>query len=156
MLVYAVMLMQRTFSVSCLFLHSNYHQPLTQPVTRLGNLAPTRDLNYVADTVAGFIRMAECPAAIGQVINVGSGQEISVGNLAQIIMELVGKVKPIAADKQRIRPSDSEVERLCADNRRAKAVLDWQSRYSLKSGLEQTIAWVEEHLGQFRTGMYTV
>jgi dTDP-glucose 4,6-dehydratase len=71
-------------------------------------------------------------------------------------MELVGKVKPIAADKQRIRPSDSEVERLCADNRRAKAVLDWQSRYSLKSGLEQTIAWVEEHLGQFRTGMYTV
>jgi dTDP-glucose 4,6-dehydratase len=131
-------------------------QVLTQPVIRLGNLAPTRDLNYVADTVAGFIRMAECPAAIGQVINVGSGQEISVGDLAQLIMELVGKVKPIDSDQQRIRPTDSEVERLCADNRRARAVLDWQPQYSLKSGLAQTIAWVEEHLGQFRTGVYSV
>jgi nucleoside-diphosphate-sugar epimerase len=131
-------------------------QALTQPVIRLGNLAPTRDLNYVADTVAGFISMAECPAAIGQVINVGSGHEISIGDLAQMIMELIGKVKPIDSDEQRVRPTDSEVERLCADNRRAKAVLGWQPQCSLQSGLEQTIAWVEEHLAQFRTGVYTV
>jgi NAD dependent epimerase/dehydratase len=131
-------------------------QALTQPVIRLGNLAPTRDLNYVADTVAGFISMAECPAAIGQVINVGSGHEISIGDLAQMIMELIGKVKPIDSDEQRVRPTDSEVERLCADNRRAKAVLDWQPQCSLRDGLEQTIVWVQEHLAQFRPGAYTV
>ena len=131
-------------------------QALTQPTIRLGNLAPTRDLNYVADTVAGFIRMAECPPAIGQVINVGTGQEISIGELAQTIMQLLGKEKPIDCDTQRVRPKDSEVERLCADNSKARTVLDWHPEHSLKSGLAQTIAWVEEHLLQYRTGVYTV
>ena len=131
-------------------------QALTQPTIRLGNLAPTRDLNYVADTVAGFIRMAECPPAIGQAINVGTGQEISIGELAQTIMQLLGKEKPIDCDTQRIRPKDSEVERLCANNSKARTVLDWRPEHSLKSGLAQTIAWVEEHLLQYRTGVYTV
>ena len=121
-------------------------QALTQPTIRLGNLAPTRDLNYVADTVAGFIRMAECPPAIGQAINVGTGQEISIGELVQTIMQLLGKEKPIDCDTQRVRPKDSEVERLCADNSKARTVLDWHPEHSLKSGLAQTIAWVEEHL----------
>jgi dTDP-glucose 4,6-dehydratase len=131
-------------------------QALTQPTICLGNLAPTRDLNYVADTVAGFIRMAECPSAIGQVINVGTGQEISIGGLAQTIMQLVGKEQAIDYDTQRVRPKDSEVERLCADNSKARTVLDWRPEQSLKNGLTQTIAWVEEHLLQYRTGVYTI
>jgi NAD dependent epimerase/dehydratase len=131
-------------------------QALTQPAIRLGNLTPTRDLNYVADTVSGFIRMAECPQAVGQVVNVGSGQEISIGELAQTIMKLVGKEKPIESDEQRLRPKDSEVERLCADNSKARATLNWHPQHTLQDGLTHTIAWVEEHLMQYRTGVYTI
>jgi dTDP-glucose 4,6-dehydratase len=131
-------------------------QALTQPAIRLGNLTPTRDLNYVADTVAGFIAMAECPQAIGQVVNIGSGHEISIGELAQTIMALLGQEKPIESDEQRSRPKESEVERLCADNRKATTLLGWRPHHSLKDGLAQTIAWVEEHLMQYRTGVYTV
>ena len=131
-------------------------QALTQPEIQLGNLTPRRDLNYVADTVEGFIRMAECPAAIGQVINIGSGREISIGDLAHTILELVGRDKPILCDEQRVRPAPSEVERLCADNRRAQALLGWQPHYTLHDGLARTIAWVEENLVRYRPGTYTV
>jgi dTDP-glucose 4,6-dehydratase len=131
-------------------------QALTQPEVHLGNLTPTRDLNYVANTVEGFIRVAECPAAIGQVINIGSGQEIAVGDLARTILELVGKDKPIICDAQRVRPEPSEVERLCADNRQARALLGWQPHYTLHDGLARTIAWVEENLVRYRPGTYTV
>ena len=131
-------------------------QALTQPEVHLGNLAPTRDLNYVADTVEGFIRIAECPAAIGQVINIGSGQEISIGDLTHTILKLVGREKPIICDEQRVRPKQSEVERLCADNRKAQALLGWQSLQTLHAGLTKTIAWVEENLVRYRPGTYTV
>jgi NAD dependent epimerase/dehydratase len=131
-------------------------QALTQPEVQLGNLTPRRDLNYVADTVEGFIRMAECPAAIGQVINIGSGREVSIGDLAHTILELVGRDKPIRCDEQRVRPAPSEVERLCADNRRAQALLSWQPQYTLHDGLARTIAWVEENLVRYRPGTYTV
>ncbi len=131
-------------------------QALTRSEVRLGNLEPTRDLNYVADTVEGFIRVAECPEAIGRVINIGSGQEISIGDLASTILSLLGKKIPVIQDSQRVRPENSEVGRLCADNTKAKKILGWQPRYTLKDGLALTIDWMEKNLEYYRPGTYTI
>ena len=131
-------------------------QALTQSEIRLGRLEPTRDFNYVADTVEGFIRIAETAEAEGQVINVGSGLEISMGDLARTILELVGKDMPVVYDQQRVRPENSEVDRLCADNSKAQKVLGWHPGYSLKEGLARTIEWIERNLEKYRPGVYTV
>lgn len=131
-------------------------QALTQSTVRLGNLTPTRDMSYVADTVGGFVCAAGCPEAVGRVINIGSGQEVSIGDLARIILDLVGKDLPIICEEQRVRPDGSEVERLCADNRQAREILGWQPRYTLKEGLLKTTEWMEEHLERYRSGVYVV
>ncbi|NQW22639.1 MAG: SDR family NAD(P)-dependent oxidoreductase [SAR202 cluster bacterium] len=131
-------------------------QALTQPTVRLGNLAPTRDFSYVADTVEGFIRIAECPEAIGQVVNIGSGQEISVGELAKRILEVVGRDIPVICESERLRPENSEVDRLCADNNKAKDILGWVPQYTLKDGLAQTIKWMEKNIDRYRLGAYIV
>jgi NAD dependent epimerase/dehydratase len=131
-------------------------QALTQPVLRLGNLEPTRDLNYVADIVEGFLRVAECSDAVGQVINVGSGQEISIGELASTILGMLGKNVPILCDEQRVRPENSEVERLCADNTRAHELLHWEPRYSLEEGLACTIEWIQNNHERYRPESYTL
>lgn len=131
-------------------------QALSKPEIRLGNLAPTRDLNFVLDTVAGFIRMAEEPLAIGQVINIGSGKEISIGDLAALILKLMGKDIPIATEAQRLRPDASEVDRLCADNAKARELLAWEPQYSLEEGLQFTIAWIEENLENYRPETYNL
>ena len=131
-------------------------QVLTQPEVHLGNLEPTRDFSYVADTVEGFVRIAECPESVGQVINTGSGQEISIGDLANTILNLIGREIPIICDNQRVRPENGEVERLCADNTKAREILGWQPRYTLKDGLVQTIDWMEENLERYRLGVYTI
>jgi NAD dependent epimerase/dehydratase len=131
-------------------------QALTQSSIRLGNLLPTRDLNYVADTVEGFVRMAQCPAAIGNVINVGSGNEISIKGLASSICRLMGKELVIACDEERLRPDNSEVERLLADNSRAREILGWSPHYTLEDGLSLTIRWMREHLNSYRSGLYSL
>lgn len=132
-------------------------QALTEPEVRLGSLKPTRDLCYVADTVEGFIRIAECPEAVGQVINVGTGQEISIGNLASLILELIGrKDVRITLDEDRVRPSLSEVGRLCADNRKAKDLLGWYPQHTLEEGLIPTIEWIRDNISDYRVGIYAV
>lgn len=131
-------------------------QALTQPAVRLVNLEPTRDFTYVADTVEGGIRIAECPEAIGQVINIGSGQEISIGDFANTILELVGRNIPITCDNQRVRPENSEVGCLCADYSKARDMPGWQPRYTLRDGLVQTIEWVEKNLERYRLGVYAI
>lgn len=113
---------------------------------RLGALHPTRDFSYVADTVEGFVRAAECDAAIGDVVNVGSGFEIAIGATARLIAELMGRGDvPIVADDQRMRPADSEVERLWADTEKAERLLGHRPRYAgidgLRRGLGETIEW---------------
>ena len=130
-------------------------QALTQAEVRLGNLSPTRDLNYVVDTVDGFLRVADCPKAIGQVINIGSGQEISIHDLATTVLILLGKDLPIVSDDERIRPKASEVERLVANNARAREILGWQQSYTLKEGLTETIEWIERNLESYRVSAYT-
>lgn len=111
----------------------------------LGSLAPTRDFNFVGDTVAGMIAILESDRAIGETINIGSGYEISIGDTVKLIGDLTGKKLTIKTEKTRIRPTASEVERLCCDASKAKELLGWQPRHTgkkgLTEGLKQTIAW---------------
>ena len=131
-------------------------QALTQPAVSLGNLEPLRDLTYVEDTVEGFIEIAQHTEAIGQVINIGSGQEISIGDLAKTILKLMGKDIPVIRDKQRIRPRGSEVERLCADTRKAQQLLGWSPRNSLKQGLMKTIEWIQLNYERYQADTYII
>lgn len=131
-------------------------QVLSGKVIRLGNLSATRDMNYVANTVEGFIRAAECDAAVGRTINVGSGQEISVGDLARRIAALAGREITIETEDERLRPEQSEVERLLADNRLAREVLGWKPIVEFGEGLNRTIAWFEANLSRYRPGEYSV
>ena len=131
-------------------------QCLTGSTVRLGNLSPTRDLNYISDTVNGFLMAAESEQAIGRTVNLGGGQEMSIGNLAQRIARLIDKDITIVSDEQRIRPKGSEVEQLLADNRLASELIGWKPTVSLDQGLRNTIAWVSENLGAFRPGNYAV
>lgn len=131
-------------------------QALTQPAVCLGNLEPLRDLTYVEDTVDGFIKIAQRPEAIGQVINIGSGREVSIGDLAKTILDLMGKDIPVLRDDRRVRPQGSEVERLCADTRKAKQLLDWRPATGLSKGLTKTIEWIQENLERYRADEYAV
>jgi nucleoside-diphosphate-sugar epimerase len=122
----------------------------------LGSLTPTRDLTFVSDTVAGAMRIAEVDAAVGEVINLGSGNEISIGDLAELIFELTGTQPRIETDPHRVRPERSEVQRLLAGTEKAQALLGWRPRIGLRAGLEQTIAWIREHRGFFQVDGYHV
>ncbi len=131
-------------------------QALSGSEVRVGSLLPTRDFNYVTDTVEGFLATASEPQAIGKTINFGSGAEISIGDLAKQIGRLVGKNLTLVSEEQRVRPENSEVERLCADSSLAQQLLGWRSRVSLEQGLRQTIAWMEDNLGNYRIKEYAV
>lgn len=107
---------------------------------KLGSLHPTRDFNYVKDTVEGFIAVAEAERSVGEVINIGSNFEVSIGETVQTIAELMGAKIEIETDDIRLRPDKSEVERLWADNRKALDLAGWQPRYAGKAGLRQGLA----------------
>ncbi len=127
-----------------------------ESVIRLGSLHPTRDLNYVGNTVDGFLRAALAPDVCGKVINVGSGREISIGDLAALIASLVGVDVKIEQEDQRVRPSKSEVTRLLADNQLAQELLQWEPAVSLEEGLQLTIEWIKANRHWYRPGVYTV
>jgi dTDP-glucose 4,6-dehydratase len=123
---------------------------------KLGSLAPTRDMNYVDDTVDGFVAVGSNPAAVGQVINVGSGREISIGDLARLIVEIVGSRAEVVEDAQRIRPAQSEVERLLCGNEKARTLLGWQPRVGLEEGLKRTVEWFRGHQDRYKSDIYNV
>jgi NAD dependent epimerase/dehydratase len=131
-------------------------QALSGSEVRVGSLSPTRDFNYVTDTVEGFLCAASEPQAIGKTINFGSGVEISIGDLARLIGRLLGKDLTLVSEEQRVRPENSEVERLCADSSLAQQLLGWRPRVSLEEGLRQTITWMEDNLGNYRIKEYAV
>lgn len=131
-------------------------QALVHKKVFLGAMHPTRDLNYVSDTVEGFIRIAETPDIEGRTYNVGSGKEISIGDLADRIIKLVGADVPVIFDAGRIRPSTSEVGRLVCDSSRACKELGWEPRVSIDEGLARTIEWIGSNLGAYRAGTYAV
>jgi NAD dependent epimerase/dehydratase len=108
----------------------------------LGSLTPTRDLTFVSDTVDGFIKMAESEDTAGEVVNIGSSEMISIGGLSEMIFDLMGKKVDITEEKERIRPGKSEVERLMANTEKAKKILGWAPRVSLKEGLQKVIDWI--------------
>lgn len=131
-------------------------QCLSAQKIRLGNLEPTRDLNYVSNTVDGFIQAAESTQAIGHVINLGSGREISIGDLVELIGRIIGSPTEILIDEQRVRPRGSEVERLVADNHRARELLGWTPNVSLEDGLSRTIEWFTKYLDRYRPEVYAI
>lgn len=128
---------------------------------KLGNLRPTRDFNFIADIVAGFIAAAEYDAAVGEVINLGTGFEISIEDTAKTIAEVMGKQITIVTEDERLRPDNSEVERLCASNEKARRLLKWSPKLSgiegLREGLRETVKWFgdPENLRWYRAG-YTL
>ena len=131
-------------------------QALAGPRVRLGSLTPTRDMNFVLDTVEGFCLAAVSPNVLGETINLGTGREISIGDLASLICRLIGVDAKIEREEERVRPELSEVDRLCADAARAHKLLGWKPRHSLEDGLEQTIAWIRERPGIYNVGAYAV
>ena len=131
-------------------------------VIHLGSTSPTRDFNYVADTVNGFISALSSEKAFGETINLGSGFEISVGDTVELIAQLMNAEVTVTTDEARLRPIGSEVERLCADNQKAAQLLNWSPTISgidgLKSGLMETIQWFQkpENLSLYKTDLYNV
>jgi NAD dependent epimerase/dehydratase len=130
-------------------------QALTGQAIKLGNLAPTRDFVFVADTVAGFLRAGASPEAVGHTFNLGTGREISIADLVMLVARLCGAARLVERDPRRVRPEGSEVERLCADNRKAAELLGWTPAVTLEEGLRQTIGWLGEHLSLYRPAEYT-
>ena len=120
-------------------------QAIEQEKIKLGSLFPTRDYTFVKDTVNGFISTAESKSSIGEVINIGSNFEISMGDLAQRISSLLNKDIEITQDSSRVRPFKSEVKRLWCDNAKAKRLLGWEPQVSLDEGLKETIEWISEN-----------
>ena len=131
-------------------------QCLSSDRVRLGNQRPTRDLNYVSNIVEGYLLAAMSPGTVGRTVNLGSGREISIGDLATLIARLCGRAITIETDAQRIRPDGSEVERLLADNALARQVLGWEPKVSLDEGLSKTIEWMKTRLERYRPGVYLV
>ncbi|MBI2174323.1 MAG: SDR family NAD(P)-dependent oxidoreductase [Candidatus Omnitrophica bacterium] len=131
-------------------------QALTGAEVRLGNLNSSRDFNYVADVIDGFIRVAECGEAIGQVINIGTGKEVSISQLVTVIEGLLGKNIRVVSEDERVRPGNSEVERLCAQNAKAREILQWSPQYTLDKGLARTVEWVRGNVEQYRLGTYAI
>ena len=129
---------------------------------KLGAVHPTRDFNFVRDTVRGFVAVAEADAAVGQVVNIGSNYEISVGDTARLIAEVMGREVEIGNDEQRLRPPASEVERLWADNTLARELTGWVPEYAgvdgLRRGLAETVAWFAEpaNLRRYKAGVYNI
>jgi dTDP-glucose 4,6-dehydratase len=131
-------------------------QVLTQEYLNLGNLEARRDLTFISDTVAGFLKMAETQGVEGETINLGTGREVRIRDLAERIIEITGKKIEIKVDPARLRPEKSEVQRLLSDNRLAGERLGWSPQVGLDQGLRETIEWVSEHLEHYRLGEYLV
>ena len=123
---------------------------------KLGSLSPTRDFNYVKDTVRGFIEIAKSDKTIGEEINIATQQEISIGELAQ---ELINQINPnakIICDEERLRPEKSEVNRLLGSNKKIKELTNWTPRYSLKEGLAETIEFLRNNIDRYKSDIYNI
>jgi dTDP-glucose 4,6-dehydratase len=129
-------------------------QALTQKAILLGNQYTLRDFTFVKDTVDGLLKAAEVPGILGEVINLGTGQEIMIGELAQKIIHKTGRSVKIKVDPVRLRPERSEVMRLLSNNTLARKILKWEPRVSLDDGLDQTIDWIKSHLDLYRISTY--
>jgi len=125
-----------------------------QSEIKLGKLSPTRDFNYVKDTAAGFMAIADCPEAIGQELNIATGVEHSIGDLAN---ELIAQINPsarIVCEEERLRPEKSEVNRLMGDSTKLRAMTGWAPKYTFEQGLAETIDFIRNNLDSYKVGQY--
>ncbi len=127
-----------------------------QKVIKLGNLTPTRDFTFVEDTAEAFWAVYQSCDAVGQVINIGHGEEISIGQLVKEISSLTNREIQIVSQEQRVRVKDSEVERLCADSTKLRTLTAWKPQFDLKAGLQKTIEWFESRLNLYKAEVYNV
>jgi NAD dependent epimerase/dehydratase len=119
---------------------------------RLGSVHPVRDLTFVKDTAAGFVALGGCDAAVGREVNLGTGDGVSIGDLAEMLIEITGSDASIAIDSARLRPEKSEVERLVADASLARDLAGWVPEVGLRDGLERTVEWFAANRGRYRPG----
>ncbi len=129
-------------------------QALVKDTIKLGNLDTTRDFTYVSDTVAGFLCAARATTGLGEVFNLGTGKEIRIGELAELVIRKIGRKVKIEVDQERLRPEKSEVLRLISDNTRAREVIGWEPQVPFEEGIEKTIAWIQDNLDHYRVGKY--
>ena len=122
----------------------------------LGSLTPTRDFNYVKDTVSGFIEIESSEHTVGEEINIASGIEFSIGELARELIRQINPKAEIICENERLRPEKSEVTRLLGSNKKLKALTNWKQQYTLSQGLEETIHWMENNLNHYRTDRYNI
>lgn len=129
---------------------------------KLGSLHPTRDFNYIKDTVSGFISVLNSDKSVGEVINIGSNYEVSIGETVELISEIMNVQVEVETDDQRLRPDKSEVERLWADNSKAKQLLNWKPEYAgkdgFRKGLQETVEWFtnKNHLKMYKADVYNI
>lgn len=123
---------------------------------RLGALSPTRDFNYVKDTVNGFLEIYKQNKTIGKEINIATGQEISIGQIAEELIRQINPKAKIVCDEERLRPKKSEVNRLLGDNSRILALTDWKPQYTLQKGLEETIEFFRDNLERYKVNIYNI
>ena len=131
-------------------------QALTRDVVELGAVDPTRDFLYVGDNVAGLIRCGTVAGIEGETLNLGTGTEISIGDLAEKILAALGSNASIVSVDERVRPPEAEVVRLVADASKARRLLSWEPETPFDEGLRETLDWVREHIGAYRPAVYNV
>ncbi len=123
---------------------------------KLGSLTPTRDFNYVKDTAAGFLAIAEADQTIGEEINIATQQEISIGTLADEIIRQINPKARIVCDEQRLRPEKSEVNRLLGSNEKIRRLTAWEPQYTFEQGIRETIGWVSKNMGVYKSDIYNI
>jgi len=131
-------------------------QALLNGKLKLGNLDPVRDLTFVSDTARGFIAAAKSDKTLGETLNLGVGEGPSIGELVEKISKLLGCDLPVTQDKQRVRPSGSEVTRLISDNSKALKLMDWSPSVDLDTGLQRVIEYIKENLEEYKGDIYAV
>jgi NAD dependent epimerase/dehydratase len=131
-------------------------QALARETVELGATSPTRDFLYVEDTARGMVRCAEAEGVEGEVINLGTGTEVSIAEVAECVMQLLGRDVPVELDEKRLRPRGSEVERLVADTTKARELLGWEPSVELDEGLQRTVDWLTRSLDAYKTSIYNV
>ena len=123
---------------------------------KLGLLSPTRDFNYVKDTVSAYIAIAESDRTIGKEINIATGKEISIGDMAKVIIAQLNPKAEIICEEERLRPENSEVNRLLGSNQKLKELTEWKQKYSFEDGIQETIKWFQQNLDKYKIDIYNI
>jgi nucleoside-diphosphate-sugar epimerase len=131
-------------------------QALARDRIELGATSPTRDFVFVEDTVAGILRCAKVAGIEGQVLNLGTGVEVSIGAVAERVLEILGRRLPIVSTRDRLRPAASELQRLVCDAGKARALLDWRPQVDLDEGLRRTVEWMDASLDRYKPSIYNL